>query len=276
MDGHKKPLIGENEIPLILHGYPSHIQKDFDKLFIEYGYDCELEKALYCPCRNRSTGQPLPHCKNCMGTGWFFINKTKTRLVVQNVNKNTEYKDWTETDRGMANVIARNIDRLSFMDRITVLDLEVTFNQILRVQNNAANNTLYAYLYYYPLEIEYVYLFDGADNKLMFLEPDVHYTIVENRIILDNSLSSKFSVNLVSINEDGEYLSISIRYKHNPQYCVVDIPREATRRREKECATGDRILNNLPISAMVRKTHFIIDAPNYFGESVYDNTVYPL
>ena len=59
---------------------------DYDELIQSQGYDAYIDKALRCPCIDKATGQALSTCRNCLGRGWFFIDRIETRLIAQHMD----------------------------------------------------------------------------------------------------------------------------------------------------------------------------------------------
>lgn len=275
LDGHDKPIISQTPPEALLNSTPIGLKKaDFDRAVHAHGYECYHEKALKCPCSVKSTGQPLSNCQNCLGTGWFFIEKRKTRMLVQAINKTTTYTNWTETDKGTASITARaEIDRFSFMDRITVLDIEVSFQQIVRTRESNSGD-IFAFLYYNPLHVEQVYIFNGNNVPLARLVLNVDYFIQGNILLFAPAVAAYYTNNTTGYTDDGKYLTVSVRYRHMPCYNIIDISREAVRNRESVCKDGSTSLKDFPIHAIAKKTHYILDEPNFMGESVYDNTFY--
>ena len=72
------------------------VKNDFDVAIEKKGYRVYHDKASKCPCASKNGGAPQSNCKNCGGSGWFYINRTRTRMVVQSMNINTTNKEWSE------------------------------------------------------------------------------------------------------------------------------------------------------------------------------------
>lgn len=260
LNSSNKPVLEETPEELTFN-QPQFNRGEFDDSLFSKGYEVYLEKALRCPCTDKASGQGLPSCLNCGSTGFFFISKKKTRAAIQSINRKTKFSNWTEEDRGTFSVSLRGQDRIGFMDRITILDLVSQYSEVLRIKSYG--DKLFAYTIYYPLNVSSVYLFIGDKDKLQPLILIEDYTIEENRIILD----SKF-------NNSNSELSISVRYTHNPTYYILDIVREVTATRAIDCTSGEDYLTDMIINAVARKAHYLLDAPNVAGNSLYDNTLY--
>lgn len=260
-DAHKKSVVAETP-PEMVDGLTKGAQfspQEFNSTVFDKGREVLVEKALRCPCTEVATGQGLPTCKNCGSTGWLFVNKKSTVFVIQSINRKTKFNNWTEEDRGTVNITARGIDRLAFMDRVTLTDVVSIFSQNLRFKE--VGGKLFAYTVYYPLLVTDAYLYMADIQPLKPLELLTDYTIEENKIVLN----SKYK----NVNQDQ--LSATIRYSHFPQYNIIDIPRETTVVKRKDCAEVE-VLNNLPMNALARKVHYVMDAPNFSGDSLFDNS----
>lgn len=262
---HRKPVTTKTPEKLLSGGFPSFAKNDFDEAVFGQGYEIHLERALNCPCRNKSSNNPLSNCKNCGGVGWVFIDKTLTRSVIQSMNRQEKYKTWSQDGVGTVSVSLRDDNEIAFMDRITILDLQSHYSEVVRP--NLTNGRYVARMIYNPIEVEDAFMFQSFDQKLYPLKVGTHFTIEENRIILSSSLTN--------VSEP----SITIRYKHHPQYHIIDITREQVSNRNslaEQCEpnepTAKRKIGELPIHAVARRAQYILDSPDLSGESLFDNT----
>lgn len=271
MSAHNKPIITETPQDLsTLQFAPGLDQTDFFQAISNHGYDATLEKALICPCKDKANGLVDTGCKNCGGSGWFFINKKKTRVLVNHINQKTKFINWTEENVGTVNVTTSHLDRVGYMDKLTILDVDTILSQTVYARKSTTNK-LFAFLAYTPTEIEFVFLFVSASQPLMALS-DTDYNIVNNKIILNDSFLSLLS----GVTDPNlQYLNLSIRYYHEPVYHIIDINREVVKSRTKDCGTGTKTLKPLPISSIGKKPHTLFEQPNFNGEGLFDNTVNP-
>ena len=228
---------------------------DFDALVWNKGYDVVYEKAIQCPCSMR-TQNYQSSCMNCMGSGWIFINPVQTKAVLQSINRNTKYQQWSQEMLGTISVTMENRFQLSFMDKLRVIDSTIIYAENVLVRN--FEGQLYAYTIYPIIDITECFLFIDVKSKLQFLINGVDFTFQENKILFNSS----------NIKEGS---SISVRYIHNLQYNIIDINHDVrnsylldNRSREQQ--------NLLPIGAIGRKSHYIIDALNVDGTNIYDNS----
>lgn len=232
--------------------------KRFEQLIWDKGYEAYIDEALRCPCADRQTGQALKTCKNCLGLGWFFANRKETRIVSQGMNYQKHEEQWTEMNKGNARITTRGVDRLAFMDKITLIELEGYFSEVIRPVPE--DNIMRAFPVYTPLQILSVYQYNGADKKLIPI-PSADYSIVDNYI--------KFADKYKKIAD----ISISLRYTHNPVYHVIDMNRELMKVRVKSCTVPEEKLAQMPISALARRAHYIWDNVNQLQNNIFDNSI---
>lgn len=240
----------------------------FEKLIQSQGYDAFIDRALRCPCVDKATGQALSTCRNCLGRGWFFVDRHETRVIAQYMDNKKRYENWGEVNRGTASITTKGIDKLGFMDRIILTQLESYYSEILNPI--IFDNELIAYPVYEPLFVTNIFLFVGDSTKLEPIPEDM-YKIDKNKIVFDQSLLSIIPVE--DVNQNQPNMSVTIRYSHFPVYHVIDANRELMKVRESRfCSYDDESLRQMPINVLARKAHYIFDAQK-FGEESFENTV---
>ena len=242
----------------------------FERLIQSQGYDALIERAMRCPCADKTSGQALSTCKNCGGRGWFFVDRTETRLIAQHMDSKKRYEDWSEVNYGTASITTRGIDKLGFMDRIILFQLEEYFSEIMRPI--FYNGEIVAYPIYEPLKITNMYLFVSDTQKLLPVTEDM-YTVQGNKMTFNLGIQDLIDVNDANIRNKSEIpITISIRYSHYPVYHVIDVNRELMKVREnKFCGLSDDVLRQMPINVSARKAHFIFNAQRW-GEEYFDNS----
>lgn len=239
----------------------------FEKLIQSQGYDALIERAMRCPCADKTSGQALSTCKNCGGRGWFFVDRTETRLIAQHMDSKKRYENWSEVNYGTASITTRGIDKLGFMDRIILTQLEEYFSEIIRP--TLYDDSIIAYPIYEPLVITNMYLFASDTEKLVPVDSSM-YTVIGNRI--EFNVGIKDLIDVITLRGNIP-INISMRYSHYPVYHVVDVNRELMKVREgKFCSYDDTHLRQMPINVIARKAHFIFDSQQY-GETIYDNSI---
>ena len=243
----------------------------FENLIQTQGYDAYIDRALRCPCADRNTGQALSTCKNCGGKGWIFVDRTETRLIAQHMDSKIKYQEWSQVNLGTASFTTRGVDKMGFMDRIVLYQLEEYFSEILRPIYYSGE--IVAYPIYEPLKITNMYLFVSDAEKLVPITPDM-YVVDGNKITFDLGLQDLIHISDVNVRSKSEIpITISIRYSHYPVYHVIDVNRELMKVREnKFCGLSDDVLRQMPINVTARKAHFIFNAQKW-GNDYYDNSI---
>ena len=245
----------------------------FETLIQTQGYDAFIDRALRCPCVDKATGQALSTCKNCLGRGWFFVDRTETRLIAQHMDSKKRYENWSEVNRGTASITTKGIDKLGFMDKIILTQLEEFYSEIIRPIY--FQGEIIAYPVYEPLKVTDMFLFASDNEKLINIKED-EYVIDGNKIVFDLGIQDKISIDDMNVKNKSEIpISISIRYSHFPVYHVIDVNRELMKVRESRfCSYNDEKLRQMPINVLARKAHYLFDAQK-FGEESFENTVLP-
>lgn len=238
----------------------------FDTLIYEHGYKIRIEDAIACPCKTTGNGH-LSSCQNCLGLGWVFINPYETRALITSINKNTQYKYWSPELTGTVSVtlMAKDNDKLSQMDKVTILGKTSHISEVLKLRTTTTNNVDedFVFLSYRPIEILSVHLFNGATNKLIKLTPSQYSINSANPYVLDLSDTIVYPTNYNR--------SISVYYSYEVQYNVVDLPHDM-RASVKKNDYGQNEDFNLPIQAIARLAHLALGTiPNRDGTGLQNN-----
>lgn len=236
--------------------HPDFREKNFESAIKSKGAEVIFEKSLKCPCKGRNT-EHLSSCKNCGGSGWVFINPVKTRMLVQSVSFNPQYESWGVYGSDISSISALNEDKLSVMDRVTVLDSESEFSEVLHT--NMRDGLNYSYTVYEIIDVYYVGLFMKDDEKLLKLESGKDFSYEGRKV----TLSSDFSA------YDRE-LSFVVRYKHHPQFHIVEMVRDSGYTKKLEGRFEKTSL--LPIHARAKRAEVIKDIENFSGDRIIDNS----
>jgi len=227
-------------------------KSDFDDLVLQKGLKLTHEKTLPCPCRGKTTGRPNVECQDCFGSGILFIDPTKIRGVIQSLGKNPKYKPNGEMDEGSARLTVVYDDRIGWMDRITVEDGEDVFYEMVYpiIRDIVGPDTeCSALMVYPPISILDVRLYVDKDTLSTTLALTTDYTFSGRKLVLSTALRDALS---------GDYYQISIRYKHKPQYLINYLDHNIRNTRTIDAGAADN-LKNLPLSCMIRKTHYFIN-----------------
>lgn len=231
------------------------VKSDFDALVWQKGYDVLLDKAIKCPCRNIPDNQALSDCKNCGGSGWVFINRTKTRMVIQAMNRDTQYKEWSEELLGTAKLTTLENEHLSYMDRITISNATQTVSQTVHFETHS-DNKVRARAYYPILNVHEVFLFDQSNVPLIKAIEGEHFVIKDNWIELTD--------------QHNHFETLSIRYDYNPSYHIIDHTRAMLT--TKVIKQGRDVDTALPVSAVAKLAHYVLDEENYNNQLLFDNS----
>lgn len=244
-------------------------KNDYEAAIWNKGYDIILESAVRCPCKSENNDN-IPHCQNCLGTGWFFINPIKTKAILTGINKNTDYKDWSAEMIGTISVTTMDINKLSFMDRITLVNSiaglvqnRSIFTETKRLRT-FGENPKFVFLSYEPKEILDVWIYRGSGYSLVKLDPSTDYNIKsDNGYVLEFT----YDFNTVS-NFNG---TISIRYEHELQYHILDLPHDV-RNSSIKSNLGSLKQQLLPVNAIARKAHYVLNRDNYDANFIINNS----
>lgn len=237
-------------------------KNNFDVLIWQKGYDVVHENAIVCPCKSKNSGNQSS-CINCGGSGWLFVNAKQTKMVLSAMNMNTKYREWSQENIGSVSISALAEDECSFMDRVTVLDGNAIFGEVLFLKEY--NSVFYWNSIYDIKEIAYIALYKSSLEGLKPLKYNIDYTYDKNKIMF---LNTSIYYSLIDHAIEEQDISITIRYKHAPQFHVIDIPRETMQ--TSIIPSVDEAVN-MPIHAIGRRSHYVIDAQNFDNTRIFRN-----
>lgn len=260
-----KVITNQSSPNLIGQASPEFDLNSFEAALWSKGYSVTVEQAFKCPCRTNSN-QPLTDCKNCLGTGWIFVNPVKTKALITSINKDTKYKSWSEELIGTVSASLMYKDGISFMNRITLvnnskIENKSKYSDTVRIRDIDADP--FVFLAYKPIDVLSVYAFNGSDKALVKI-PEGSYSISPtNDYVLD--IDYDFS----SMPDFNGYLTVL--YSHELQYHVIDIPHDVRNSYIKN-EDGQEEQINLPVNAYARKAQNVFDISNRDGSGVIDNS----
>lgn len=230
------------------------LMPDFSALVEQKGLDVVWERAVPCPCSSRQVN--LSSCHNCQGTGWIFINPTQIKAIVSSINKDTKYKEWSQELLGTISLTVRPEIQLNFMDKITLLESHSLQCEVRLVKKR--ENGSYYINTIYPIEsVIEVFKFISPSKPLQRI--DVKDYVIENNFLI-------FKNDCVEEND-----SLTITYRHNIMYNVLDLPHEVRNSINLDSLSREKVVN-LPVSAIARRAHNVIDANSINGAEVFDNS----
>ena len=254
--------------PPILTNSPSPFfrKNDYESAIWKLGYDVEVSKACVCPCQSNQNS-PLLDCQNCMGLGWFWINPIQSKAIIHSINLNTKIKEWSIENIGTASLTLSENLRLSFMDKVEVLnsptvDNRVIYSEVLTLRGSTGNE--FVFLSYKPVEVLGVQVFNGSSKRLYFLAASTYSIETDNEHVL------KFDFDFSSIDDFNNV--ITVLYKHSLQYFVVDVPHDI-RNSFKIGSTGREEQIVLPVNAIIRKSNNVLQIKDRNGEGLQNNDI---
>ena len=229
-----------------------------DDLIAQKGLDIIYESAIVCPCKAQG-GSHLPSCLNCGGSGLVYINPLQTKMVVQSINfKEKRFVDWSEETDGTVNITTRNDVRVGHMDRITILDSNSLYSQMVHLERYG--NDLFGYLSYDPKSVLEAYVFEGQNKALQKLNDD-EFSIDGNAVKLLNK-------NIGIESTDG--IGLTIRYLHEVQYLVVSNIHDIRNTKIRE--GGKVVGKRLPVSAIAKRLHNVMEPNDLSGKKLFNNS----
>lgn len=238
---------------------PEFRLEEFEAAIYNKGYGVTIESAMRCPCHAIDT--PLIDCQNCNGSGYFYINPTSTRGLITNINQNNKYRTWSEEMVGTVQISVNEINKinLSYFDRITIKNEYTYYSENLVIRR--FDQEIFVFTTYKPVNIVSIYLFVSSGEKLIkmspqdyIINPDNPYCIILNSVIV----------------EDKEV--VSLYYKHELEYHVIDLPHDIRSSWEKDKQTGQERKIRLPLQAVARRSHLIaVGKPNFDGSGIITN-----
>lgn len=241
---------------------PSDFNKQqIDATLRDKGLSCLLESSLLCPCKSDVTAVALSDCKNCGGSGWIFVNPTKTKMIVTGLVadpklKEAALRDWGLVDTGTVKLTAYDVDKLTYMDRVTVLDATAEHQQLLYPALSDDETTTFAYSQYNLVSILFIGVFVDSDTKVQKLAETTDYSFVNNVLtFVDPTLKGR---------------TVTIRYRHRPVFHVTDVLRESLTSTVGQYGSQTNII--LPVHALAKRAHLIKDVENLQGDRLLDNS----
>lgn len=241
---------------------PQFNVQEFNDAIWDKGYDVFVEKGMRCPCINEGDNVHSSSCLNCGGSGWFYIDRKETRMLVQSITRITKHQQWSAKDIGTASLTVMAKDKLSYMDRVILRELESWYSQVLYFHENDDADDLFAFTLHNPIEVLHMYLFKGAGQKHQILEQGTDYTIEGSKITLNYATFSVL-----------EKPTVSIRYSHNPEFYIMDTNRDLLKQKTKSCPSS-QLPENYPLNYVAKRGEFVPDIQNYAGDLLFDNSNY--
>ena len=233
-------------------------KENFDTLVGQKGRSVKLEHSLECPCKGVSTNQQSS-CKNCGGSGYIYYNPIITKMVIQGMDKGVEWKPWSEESAGIINITSFEEDQIAVFDKVTVLDADSIFSEVLNFKYSSSLSQYFAYTTYPIKKMLYSGLFVNVNSVLTRLTLGTDYTYNEDRILLNNSFYNPSSLPQ----------TVTVKYIHAPCYLIMSMKRDSME--SYEYKAGDSLIR-LPVSAMAKRLAYNIVKKNLSGDRLLDNS----
>ena len=234
-------------------------KNNFDALIWSKGYPVIVYQAIECPCKG--TTNPQSSCQNCLGLGWVFINPVETRGIMSSINVNTQYKYWSPEMKGSVSVTLRDVERLSFMDKLVLKDKYSTMSEVRPVRTISGQKFIFTS---YPVvDINTIFLFKSVSDPLIRLQAGEFTVSTDNPYVVKLNITQTLPIDFNNV--------AAIDYKHLLQYNVVDLPHDL-RSSVKMDVNGKKQDFDLPIQSIAQKSHYITgDSPKYDGTGIKNN-----
>jgi len=171
----------------------------FETLLDQKGLCFTWEKATICFCA-REDGTTEPSCEACFGNGFLYFDPIDITVVVTTLKDTKAFGDMGAHGTwilGKVSITSPARHNLSFKDRLTALNSQITYSQLLFMGSKET-------LRYKALEITFL----ASEAQVFVLNTD--FTIVDGAV---NFLPGKKPV-------DGT--AVTIRYIANPSYIILE------------------------------------------------------
>lgn len=234
---------------------PEFTKSEFDSLITKYGQYVVFERALQCPCKSSSTNQ-LTNCRNCGGSGWLFLFPVQTKMVIEGLKFNETLTGWSNELKGTVKISAGPADELCYMDRITVVNSKGVFTEALDLRYDEDAQEWFVYTTYNVGRLLTVGLFQSMNQPLQ--------NIGTSNVTVDGNLLI-FKPGVITVPVD-DTPTVTLRYEHPPQFYIEELKRESMQ--SFQIVNGEEVQIMLPIHAIGRRAHYILDSSRLNGQKV--------
>jgi hypothetical protein len=204
----------------------------FIKLLEERGVDVLWEKAIVCPYRKGPS--PQDHDINCTAcaNGYLYFAEESTRMLVHSLSVSENYYAFGRQDLGKATITALPEFKMSFWDRISLLDSRMRYTElVLRQVGGLIDRPKYR-----PLEVEHLVWVDPRTNTARtFAEGD------------DFLINSDGELRWLSTTRPDAGTPYAISYFHRPQYIVLDMLHHV-----RDVRDPDDVVREYPVQALAQ------------------------
>lgn len=173
--------------------------KAFENLLDQKGLCFSWEKATICFCA-RQDGTTDPSCEQCLGFGWLYFDPQDITVVVTTLRDIKAFTDLGVQGSwilGKVSITSPSKNNLSFKDRLTSRDSQITYSQLLFMGTKER-------LRYEAIEIIYL-----ASEAQIYVS-GVDYVLEDGAIVW---LPSK---------KPPDGTAVTIRYTAHPSYIILE------------------------------------------------------
>ncbi len=213
---------------------------EYERLIDSKGYRATWEKATFCPAR--SAADPTDHDINhtACDQGYVYFDPQEIRVLMSGIQTRQAYMQPGRLEPGSAMATVKPQYRLSFLDKITLLDSTLRFTELVTRADYGVLD---------PLKYEVVNVVDCRDRDHVFT-----YGVDFN---LDTNGNIQWIATGQSPVAGGPY---TVSYEHHPVYIVTDLAHDI---RDTMLASANQSVPKrteeyakLPVQAIV-KLHFL-------------------
>ena len=243
--------------------------KEFDSFIYKHGYPCYYDTFIPCPCKEKGVNSPKLTCKNCYGSGWVLVERIQTVIMFQQMNRDTEYKDWSIETIGLVSITTLSNIKPNFMNRFVLFEEESIYSELI-YPITFKDDRILAFCAYPPTKIQDLRMYQGDDKDLFKLDTSKVKIDGEGRLDL-TELKDQLYQRESYIFSNGT--ALSIRYNYIPSYHIIDVPRHIITSPDQDTTTKAVNRNNFPYHAIGRMSHLVLDRGNLLNlaEGYIDN-----
>jgi len=189
---------------------------DFDpQQFIDLintkGLNLLWEKQIPCPCVDPTTRQAVADCNVCDGTGRYYYTSSTIRGLINREQKQPDAQhNLGILNLGEAYLTVEHVNFMSLFDRITNIDSQVIFNDMVLHTNNVNSGD---WLSYTPVGNVLYAVTSTAKNTVTPLVQGTDYTL---------GTDGKITWVTETVSTEGQ--AVSFRYMTRPTWIVMDTP----------------------------------------------------
>ena len=208
-------------------------REKFAELLRAQGYPVIWEKAVHCPFRRGPN--PRDHdinCPSCDGSGFVYYDAVPTRMLFQSIKLSENYYAYGRHDSGTSMVTALPGHHVSFWDRLTLVEAETRFTELVYRDPNVLSDRLK----FNPTRVDHVIWADRAGKS---------------QVLTNFEVSTDLGLVWLGTQrpDDRDYYSVS--YFHRPEYKVIDLVHQI-RQAQGVDDLGDKTSQDYPVQVIAQ------------------------